>query len=441
VFFGSAITGAGVAELTAGIRGLLPWAGGDPDGPVSGTVFKVERGPAGEKVAYVRMFSGTVRARERLRFGAGQEAKVTAIRVFDRGPAARGDAVRAGQIGKLSGLNEVRIGDVVGTPGERDAAAHFFAPPTLETVVVPCRRADKGALHAALSQLAEQDPLINLRQDDVRQELLISLYGEVQKEVVQATLADEYGIAVGFRGEVTICVERPAGLGAAGEPIGVAPNPFLAGVGLRVEPAAIGSGVHYRVAGDRLGTMPIAFFRAVEDTVHETLHQGPHGWQVTDCVITLTHTGYYPRQSSAHGRFDKSMSSTGADFRGLTPLVLMDALAQAGTVVCEPVHRFRLEIPADVLATLLSVLAGLRAAARSTTTAGAVSVIEGEVPAARVHELAQQLPGLTRGEGVFDYSFARYQPVTGPVPSRPRWDHNPLNRKEYLLNVVRGLSG
>ena len=69
VFFGSAMTGAGVDALTAGIRELLPAAEGDADGPVSGTVFKVERGPTGERIAFARMFSGTVRARDRLRFG------------------------------------------------------------------------------------------------------------------------------------------------------------------------------------------------------------------------------------------------------------------------------------------------------------------------------------------------------------------------------------
>ena len=61
VFFGSAITGAGVEQLMAGIAELLPAAAGDPDGPVAGTVFKIERGASGEKIAYVRMFSGTVR--------------------------------------------------------------------------------------------------------------------------------------------------------------------------------------------------------------------------------------------------------------------------------------------------------------------------------------------------------------------------------------------
>src|SRR6266511_3723022 len=85
VFFGSAITGAGVDPLLAGIEELLPAAEGDAEGPVSGIVFKVERGPAEEKIAYVRMFSGTLRTRDRLQFRRGNEGKVTAIGVFDRG--------------------------------------------------------------------------------------------------------------------------------------------------------------------------------------------------------------------------------------------------------------------------------------------------------------------------------------------------------------------
>jgi ribosomal protection tetracycline resistance protein len=59
------------------------------------------------------------------------------------------------------------------------------------------------------------------------------------------------------------------------------------------------------------------------------------------------------------------------------------------------------------------------------------------VPAARLHGLRQALPGPTRGEYVFESEFAAYRPVTGPPPTRPRTDANPLDRKEYLLHVVR----
>ena len=228
VFFGSALTGAGVESLIGGIAELLPAAEGDCDADASGTVFKVERGKAGEKIAYVRMFSGTVRVRERLRFGQDVERKVTAIDVFDRGSAVQRESVCAGQIGKLWGLGEIQIGDTIGR-SRTGATDHHFAPPTLETVVVPSTPDDKARLRVALAQLAEQDPLINVRQDDIRQEISVSLYGEVQKEVIQATLADDFDVDVGFRETTTICIERPVGTGSAVETMHEPSNPFLAG--------------------------------------------------------------------------------------------------------------------------------------------------------------------------------------------------------------------
>ncbi|MEV5977265.1 translation factor GTPase family protein [Streptomyces sp. NPDC052114] len=449
VFFGSAATGEGVRELTDGIRELLPSAVGDDQGPVSGTVFKVERGAAGEQIACVRVFSGTVRTRDRVEIvaaggadGPVREGKVTGISVFERGTDVRRAEVRAGQIGRLWGLGGIRIGDVIGVPRAGvDPGGHFFAPPTLETVVAPLRRADRGALHLALTRLAEQDPLIGLRQDDVRQEVSVSLYGEVQKEVIQATLAEDFGLGVSFRETTTICVERVAGTGSAFEIIDKDPNPFLATVGLRVAPAPVGAGVEFRL-GVELGSMPYAFFRAVEETVRETLHQGLHGWRVPDCVVTMTHAGYWPRQSHAHGTFDKSMSSTAGDFRNLTPLVLMDALRAAGTVVHEPMHRFRLEVPADTVGAVLPLLARLRAVPHTQSASGAAYLLEGDVPAQQVHALEQQLPGLTRGEGELESAFDHYEPVRGgTVPTRERTDHDPLHRKDYLLRVVRRTSG
>ncbi|HEY6016504.1 MAG TPA: hypothetical protein VIU16_06940, partial [Gaiellaceae bacterium] len=255
-----------------------------------------------------------------------------------------------------------------------------------------------------------------------------------------ATLADEYGLDVGFRETTTICVERPAGVGAAFERLREEPNPFLATVGLRIEPAPAGSGVEFRLEVE-LGSMPPAFFRAVEESVRQTLQQGLHGWEVVDCAVAMTHSGYLARHSHAHQGFAKEMSSTGADFRGLTPLVVMDALRHAGTVVHEPIHRFRLELPADALGPVLPALARLGAVAQTPAIRGSSCTLEGDIPAARVHELRLQLPALTRGEGVLESTFDRYRPVAGPIPTRPRLDHNPLDREEYLLRVAGRVAG
>ncbi|KPV51427.1 hypothetical protein SE17_21235 [Kouleothrix aurantiaca] len=68
---------------------------------------------------------------------------------------------------------------------------------------------------------------------------------------------------------------------------------------------------------------------------------------------------------------------------------------------------------------------------------GTACVLEGDIPAAEVHALQQQLPGLTRGEGLLESTFDHYAPVRSDPPTRPRSDNNPLNRKEYLLHVLR----
>jgi ribosomal protection tetracycline resistance protein len=67
---------------------------------------------------------------------------------------------------------------------------------------------------------------------------------------------------------------------------------------------------------------------------------------------------------------------------------------------------------------------------------GPLCQLDGDIPAAQVRELEEQLPGLTRGEGVLEAAFGHYQPVRGAAPDRPRTDHNPLNREDYLLRVA-----
>jgi ribosomal protection tetracycline resistance protein len=258
----------------------------------------------------------------------------------------------------------------------------------------------------------------------------------VQKEVIQATLADDFGIGVTFRETTTICVECPEGAGESIERLHVPPNPFLAGVGLRVEPATETDGVEFRL-GVELGAMPLAFFKTVEESVLQTLRQGIYGWQVTGCLVTMTHSGYAPRQSHAHATFDKSMSSTGADFRGLTPLVVMAALSRAGTAVFEPLHRFLLDIPAERSVVTLQALPRLDAVPLDAVTRGSSCLIEGEIPAARVRGLERELPSLTSGEGVLETAFERYQRVRGKVPARPRTGPDPLAREDYLLRITR----
>ena len=415
--FGSALTGAGVRDLLDTVTDLVPHDD-DPGGRAGGVVFKVERTAAGERRTFVRMTHGALRVRELLAVNGHPPERVTGIEVFEPGGRTVAAQVGAGRIAVLRGPSRAQVGDRFGD-GLLPRQEVTLARPSLETVVDPVNPQDTGRLFSALSELAEQDPLIALRRDERRGEIAVTLCGEVQKEVVAAVLADDYGVAATFRPTTAICVERVCGTGAAHQVIEVAPNPFLATVGLRVEPAEVGAGVDVGLEVE-LGSMPPAFFAAVDEGVRATLAEGVHGWTIPDARVVVTRTGYYPRQSHMHGTFDKSMSSTAGDFRSLARLVLAEALVRAGTVVCAPVHRFELEAPQDLLGAVLAELPRHHAVPMSTTPHGAAVVLTGDVPADAVHGLAQRLPHLTRGEGVLTSRLDHHSPVRGPAPSRQR---------------------
>jgi ribosomal protection tetracycline resistance protein len=422
VFFGSAITGAGVAQLMAGIAELLPASDADPEGPLSGSIFKIERGSSAEKIAYVRMFSGTVHLRDRLSFGSGHADKVTGVAVFEQGPAVPRHSVRAGQIGKLWGLAEARIGDRIGDSGAGDASLQF-PPPTLESAVVPCDPADRNRLRVALGQLAEQDPLINVRQDDERQEMYVSLYGAVQKEVIQSTLADDFGVAATFRETTMIYIERPLGNASALETLQSDSHPYSATVGLRIEPGQNDTGVSFRLDFDpRLVPLYIYktaghFIDAMTGYVRHTFEKGLYGWRVTDCIVTMNECNYYIGDGPTK-QVLPTPRTTAADFRKLTPMVLMAALRQAGTVVCQPMAAVRLELPAARTGDVLSALARLGSAGELPLAGAETCTVTAMLPSAQVRSLQEQLPGLTGGEGVLDTSFGGYEPVHGRFPAR-----------------------
>ena len=204
---------------------------------------------------------GATRA-TRLRLGAGRRAArsprsacSTAARAVQRASVARrADREALGSRRRPDRRRDRRRRAAVG-------ASHHFAPPTLETVVVPRDAADKGALHVALAQLAEQDPLINLRQDDVRQEIFVSLYGEVQKEVIQATLATtsaSTSTSARRRRSASSGRSAPARRSRCiGD--GAQPVPRHRRAARRAAPP-IGSGVGFRLEVE-LGSMPLSFHR------------------------------------------------------------------------------------------------------------------------------------------------------------------------------------
>ncbi|RNI25327.1 GTP-binding protein [Flexivirga caeni] len=381
VFRGSAVTGDGVSDLTNALATMLPAASGDPDADLDAVVFSIDH----DRAAWVRVRQGTMQVRDRI----GDE-RITAI--------DGADAIRAGGIGRIHGVRAARIGDVLGQ-GVRMPAV--FPPPTLTATVEPVDPQRRSALAVALRALADQDPLIDVRLDKHTQQLSVSLYGQVQQEVLGDTLREDFGIDTLFGEATTPLREQIAGPAAAGAVIGEADNPWMATLELRIAPAAETS-VRLAVPVENLPLYVYGstetFRGAMESYVREAFAAGgPRGWEVVDAAVVVTRCGYASPISGAR------------DFRHLTAELLGRAIAGAGTVLCEPEQRIVVEGPARAATALLSALPGLGAQITDCIVNEVSCTVTGLLPAARVTELERALPGLTHGEGTLDAEFAGWR--------------------------------
>ena len=432
---GSAMTGAGVEELRRVLVTLLPRAFGAvaSNGSAAGTVFAVDRDERGRR-AWVRLWSGQVRVRDRVTFGGSRPERITDVAVSEPGGVASRPAAGAGQIAVLRGVS-ARIGEPLGQPPAR--RAYSFPPATMRALVEPVDPAQRVAMFAGLTELADEDPLIELRIDESVGEAVINLHGEVQKEVLGSLLEERFGVRTAFSRTSTACIERVVGCGAATDRIGERGNPYLAGIGLTVEAMPVGHGVEFS-SGIERGRLPASFITATEEGVRAALRQGLRGWPVDDCRVGMTSSQYYPRQSRPHQKFDKSISSVAADFRNLAQVVVTAALRRAGTRVCQPIERFELDLPQHAHGPVAALLGPLTALVLDASIADGTARLAGHVPSARIPELAGALPDLTGGEGILVTRFDHYAPVPGDrPPTLRRRGPDPGDRAAWFRAVPR----
>jgi ribosomal protection tetracycline resistance protein len=189
---------------------------------------------------------------------------------------------------------------------------------------------------------------------------------------------------------------------------------YHAGVGVTVSPNRPGAGVELILAIP-LSEVPMhvystvgGFEEAIRRYLDEPLANGPHGWQVTDLRVTITEVGFIPPGPPA------------GHVRHTTGLVVAEAIRRAGTVVCEPVDRFRLETPADALSGTLGLLGRHRAIPGTPLIKDALAEITGTIPTAELDAVRRQLHSATHGEGLLESRLDHYVPQRGTPLGQPR---------------------
>lgn len=416
--------GIGIEELLDAILAFLPAS--EPIPALAGIVFKVERDRTMGRAVWIRLYGGSLRNRDIVRFhGRETEEKITQIRMLDGLKRVDAGEISAGDVAAVYGLNEASIGDIVGDPNLVPQTPQL-AVPLLTARVLPENDTDYTRTTEALRELTDEDPLLGLAWLPELRELHVRMMGVIQLEVLGSMLQSRFGLNVGFGPPAVIYKETPAQT-CEGRVAYLAPKPCWAILHFTIEPGASGSGLLYRSLARADDILP-SYQNEVARRVPEALKQGLHGWEVTDLIVTLT----YGQSHVWH--------THPLDFVIATPMGIMNGLASGGTKLLEPVLRFRISVPEINAGRVLSDLSRMRAEFDPPFAEGERFLIEGRIPAATSLDYAVELRSFTSGKGILTASFDGYQEAPpGTEASRRRVGINPLDEAKYILSARSAL--
>lgn len=396
-FAGSALRMEGIEEFLDGVVALMQektW----PD-EFAARVYRVSRGAHGERLAWVKVTGGVLRAKEQLSGfdrGATWNEKVDQVRIYDADSFEIAREVPAGRVCAVTGLSQVLPGSALGAEAR-------LAEPVLVPVLsysVGAAGADATTLVQALRELADEDPLLGVAWHEQLQEVHVQLMGEVQREVVARQLLDRFGLEVTFgAGGILYRETVTAPVRGAGH---FEPLRHYAEVQLLVEPAERGAGVE---AGTRAleDDLDRNWQRLILTHVLEREHPGVlTGAPLTDVRITLL-------GGRAHLKHTEGGDFRQATYRAIRQ-ALMTAREQGACQLLEPWYRFRLGVPADKVGRALTDLQRMGADFDAPVAEGDRAEIAGSAPASEIGSYALEVSAYSGGRGRLFLEYAGYRP-------------------------------
>lgn len=396
-FAGSALRMEGIEEFLDGVVALVQekaW----PD-EFAARVYRVSRGAHGERLAWVKVTGGVLRAKEQLSGfdrGATWNEKVDQVRIYDADSFEIAREVPAGRVCAVTGLSQVLPGSALGAEAR-------LAEPVLVPVLsysVGAAGADATTLVQALRELADEDPLLGVAWHEQLQEVHVQLMGEVQREVVARQLLDRFGLEVTFGvGGILYRETVTAPVRGAGH---FEPLRHYAEVQLLVEPAERGAGVE---AGTRAleDDLDRNWQRLILTHVLEREHPGVlTGAPLTDVRITLL-------GGRAHLKHTEGGDFRQATYRAIRQ-ALMTAREQGACQLLEPWYRFRLGVPADKVGRALADLQRMGADFDAPVAEGDRAEIAGSAPASEIGSYALEVSAYSGGRGRLFLEYAGYRP-------------------------------
>lgn len=423
VYHGSAKVNLGIRQLIEAVTDTFQSPTGQSSSELCGTVFKVEYANQSQRLAYLRLYSGTLHLRDSVALAGKEKLKITEMRIPSKGEIVRTEIAHAGEI-VIVPCDSLRLNDVLGNKLLLPRETWSDNPlPLLRTTIAPEKPEQRERLLNALTEIADTDPLLRYEVDAVTHEIILSFLGRVQLEIISDLLVEKYQLNTTAKEPTVIYMERPLKAVSHTIHIEVPPNPFWASIGLSVTPLPLGTGVQYE-SKVSVGYLNQSFQNAVLDGIRYGLEQGVYGWKVTDCKICFEYGLYY------------SPVSTPADFRSLAPIVLEQVLKKAGTQLLEPYLSFTLYAPQEYLSRAYHDAPKYCASIETTQVKNSEVIFTGEIPARCVQEYRNDLTFYTNGRSVCLTELKGYQIASGEPVFQPRRPNTRIDKVRHMFNKI-----
>ncbi len=373
--------------------------------PFSALAFKIAADPYVGKLAFFRVYSGTLKAGSYiLNSSKGRKERIGRILQMHANHREEIDEVHAGDIAAAVGLKETYTGDTLADPDHPVILESMtFPEPVIEVKIEPKTKADQDKMGLALARLAEEDPTFRVKTDEESGETLIAGMGELHLDVLVDRMIREFRVAanigkpqVSYRETIRRVAEgngrfirQTGGKGQYGHVI------------LKLEPLDKGSGIEFadKTVG---GTIPKEYMRAIDHGVRAALETGVYaGYPMVDVRATVFDGSYHEVDSSEMA------------FKIAASMAVKAAVEKADPAILEPLMRVEVVMPEKFMGDVIGDLNRRRGHIEGMESRSTTQVVRSFVPLSEMFGYATDLRSMTEGRASYSMELSHYAEVPG----------------------------
>jgi len=418
VFVGSAYKDKGIQPCIDGVLDYLPCPSDiphvigttldgkeeerktDDEAPFSALAFKIMADPFVGKLAFFRVYSGSIKAGSYV-YNSTKRTRERLGRIVLMHADARSeiDEVFAGDIAAAVGLKSTTTGDTLCSEDDPIVLESMVFPePVISEAIEPKSRADQDKLTVGLMKLAEEDPTFRAYTNPETGQTIISGMGELHLDIIVDRLKREFKVEanigapqVSYRETIKVpgdaegkYIRQSGGRGQYGHcKIHFEPNP---GKGYEFVDHIVG------------GSIPKEFIKPVDQGLQEALSGGIFcGYPVIDIKATLYDGSYHDVDSSENA------------YKIAASMALKDAAKKCQPILLEPICKVEITVPNEYMGDVMGDVNSRRGTIDGMEQRGNAQVIQSSIPLAEMFGYATDLRSLTQGRGNYSMQFDRYE--------------------------------